>query len=191
MSIDNIKTASPQSQTAVGRIKEMIRVDQAGEYAAVQIYSAQLAVFKHAPGKARISADLAHMAEDEQRHLKRFNELAAERKVRPTAFNPIWHAASYALGAATALMGEKAAHACTEAVEDVIEDHYKHQIDELERLGDAEKELKDTIVQFRDEEIAHKEHALANGAKEAPGYPVLANVIRAGCKFAIRVAEKV
>ena len=109
--------------------------------------------------------------------------------MRPTALSPVWNAAGFALGAATALLGEKAAHACTEAVETVIEEHYGDQVAELEAEGDTELAAK--LAKFRDEEIAHKDLAAAEGASEAPGYPILSALIRTGCRLAIRISEKV
>ncbi len=180
----------PGRATTAERIKQMIRVDHAGEYGAVRIYEGQLAVFKNLPHKKQISDSLKRMAAEEEEHLARFSQLVNERDVRPTALNPLWHVGGFAMGAVTALMGEKAAHACTVAVETVIDEHYQRQINELEKL-EGEEELKATIIQFREEEIAHKEEALANGAAEAPGYPVLSGAIGAICRFAIRTCEKI
>jgi ubiquinone biosynthesis monooxygenase Coq7 len=108
--------------------------------------------------------------------------------VRPTALNPVWHVAGFALGAATALMGEKAAHACTEAVESVIDEHYAAQVKKLDRMG--ETELRDTIEQFRLEEVQHRDEAVEKGAKEAPAYPLLSGAIKAACRLAIKLSEK-
>jgi len=171
------------------RREEMLRVDHAGEYGAVAIYKGQLAVFKRQPGRERITGQLEHMAAQEQDHLDAFDKLLASGHVRPTAMSPIWNAAGFALGAATALLGEKAAHACTEAVESVIEEHYGDQVAELEAAG--EKDLAAKLSKFRDEEIAHKDLATAEGAAQAPGYPVLSALISAGCRLAIRISEKV
>jgi len=171
------------------RREEMLRVDHAGEYGAVAIYRGQLAVFGRRRGHERITSQLAEMAEQEQAHLDAFDSLLASGRVRPTALSPVWNAAGFALGAATALLGEKAAHACTEAVETVIEEHYGDQVAELEAAG--ETDLAARLARFRDEEIAHKELATAEGASEAPGYPILAALIRTGCRFAIRISEKV
>jgi ubiquinone biosynthesis monooxygenase Coq7 len=171
------------------RRHEMLRVDHAGEYGAVAIYRGQLAVFGRQSGRERITAQLREMAEQEQAHLDAFDKLLASGHVRPTALSPVWNAAGFALGAATALLGEKAAHACTEAVETVIEEHYGDQIAELEAGGD--KELAAKLAQFRDEEIAHKDLAAAEGASQAPGYPILSALIRTGCRLAIRISEKV
>ncbi|MEQ9520760.1 MAG: demethoxyubiquinone hydroxylase family protein [Parvibaculum sp.] len=180
----------PGRTSTAERIKEMIRVDHAGEYGAVRIYEGQLAVFKVLPHKKEITAALRRMAAEEKEHLERFSKLVNERDVRPTALNPLWHVGGFAMGAVTALMGEKAAHACTVAVETVIDEHYQRQIDELELL-EGEDELKETIIQFREEEIAHKEEALAQGAAQAPGYPILSGAIGAICRFAIRTCEKI
>lgn len=171
------------------RVEEMIRVDHAGEYGAVQIYRGQLAVFGKLPHKSRIAGQLRHMEADEQHHLTAFDNLLMERNVRPTALGPVWNIAGYALGAATALMGEKAAHACTEAVESVIEGHYGDQVEELTVMG--ETGLAGTFETFRQEEVAHKDTAVAEGAKDAFGYPLLSALIEAGCRVAIRVTEKI
>jgi 3-demethoxyubiquinol 3-hydroxylase len=167
----------------------MLRVDHAGEYGAVAIYRGQLAVFRRQPGRERIVGQLEEMKEQEQAHLDEFDRLLAAGSVRPTALSPVWNAAGFALGAATALLGEKAAHACTEAVETVIEEHYGDQVEELERAG--ETGLAATFAKFRDEEVAHKDLAAAEGAAEAPAYPLLSGLIRAGCRLAIRISEKV
>lgn len=171
------------------RVEEMIRVDHAGEYGAVQIYRGQLAVFSRLPHKSRIAGQLRHMEADEQHHLEAFDSLLMERGVRPTALGPVWNIAGYALGAATALMGEKAAHACTEAVESVIEGHYADQVEELSTMD--EPGLAATFDKFREEEVAHKDTAVEEGAKDAFGYPLLSGLIKAGCRVAIKVTEKV
>jgi 3-demethoxyubiquinol 3-hydroxylase len=177
----------PADGARARRLAEMIRVDHAGEYGAVQIYRGQLAVFAAAPGKERISGLLSEMEAGEQAHLETFDRLIAERGVRPTVFAPIWRMAGFTLGAATALMGEKAAHACTAAVEEVIEQHYAEQ---AEALGNSDPELRATIEKFRADELAHKETALAEGAEQAPGYRALRAVIKFGCHAAIKLSEK-
>jgi ubiquinone biosynthesis monooxygenase Coq7 len=166
----------------------MLRVDHAGEYGAVAIYRGQRAVFDRLPHKARIAALLKDMEGGEAHHLLTFDRLLAERKVRPTLLAPFWNAAGFSLGAATALMGEKAAMACTEAVEDVIEKHYAEQIGELEA---NEPMLAETVRQFRADELEHKQTAEDEGAREAPGYRLLSAAIRFGCRAAIKIAEKV
>lgn len=163
----------------------MLRVDQAGEYGATCIYAGQMAVMGD---RAPHSGEIAHMAEQEAEHRRKFDALLAERGVRPTALQPLWGAAGYALGAATALIGPKAAMACTAAIETEIDRHYTEQ---LEELGDSDPELADMIRDFRDDERAHKEAALAAGAEQAPAYPLLSGAIRLGCRLAIRIAERV
>ena len=169
------------------RIAQMLRVDHAGEYGAVQIYRGQRAVFDAIPGKQRTADLLKEMEEGEAHHLETFDRLLAERRVRPTVFAPLWNAAGFGLGAVTALMGEKAAMACTEAVEEVIEGHYADQAVELDG---REPELAETVRQFRDDELGHKHTAEVEGARDAPGYGLLKAVIQTGCRIAIRVSER-
>lgn len=175
-------------RSAAQRIAEMIRVDHAGEYGATRIYEGQRAVFSRLAGGKKISAQLAEQEADEQVHKAAFDTLIRDRGVRPTLLAPLWGAAGFGLGVVTALMGEKAAHACTAAVEEVIEDHYREQIEELD---DSEAELKAMITTFREEEIAHKDQAIALGAKDAVGYPVIEALIKAGCRTAIAVCQKI
>jgi 3-demethoxyubiquinol 3-hydroxylase len=166
-------------------VTEMIRVDHAGEYGAARIYAGQLAILgmRHPE-----SATIAHMAAQEERHLEAFDKLILERRVRPTVLAPIWHVAGYALGAATALIGPKAAMACTAAVETVIDEHYSAQLD---ALGAQDTELSSLIADFRKDEIEHRDTALAHGAEDAPAYPVMSRLIKAGCRLAISVSEKI
>lgn len=170
------------------RLAEMLRVDHAGEFAAVHIYRAQRAVLEARKGKGEISADLTEMEGHEQVHLDRFNALLNEHQVRPTAMIPLWKVAATVLGAGTALISDKAAHACTEAVESVIEKHYAEQIAEIK---DRDPELAAELTQFRDEELMHHDHAIAHGSREAPAYRLLSGVIKLGCKAAIKISERV
>jgi len=163
----------------------MLRVDQAGEYGATRIYAGQLAVMGD---RAPHAGEIAHMAEQEAAHRAKFDALIARRGVRPTALQPVWNVAGFALGAATALIGPKAAMACTAAIETEIDRHYTEQLDEL---GDEDPELAGMIREFRDDERAHKEAALAAGAEQAPAYPLLAGAIRMGCRLAIRLSERI
>lgn len=165
----------------------MIRVDQAGEYGATRIYAGQRAVMGD---RAPHSAEIRAMADQEAEHLAVFDEMVARRGVRPTALQPLWAAAGYALGAATALMGPKAAMACTAAVEEEIDRHYTHQLDELEKNGD-DPELATIIERFRADEREHRDAALAAGAESAPAYPLLNAAIRLGCRAAIRLSERI
>ena len=165
-------------------IERMIRVDHAGEYGAVRIYDGQLAVMRH--GRAR--DEIRRMAEQEARHLATFNELVRIRQVRPTLLQPLWHMAGYALGVATALLGEQAAMACTVAVEEVIDEHYSGQ---AERLGDADPALRQTILAFRDEELAHRQRAIEHGAMETLGYDLISGAIKAGSRLAIWLSTRI
>lgn len=165
--------------------KSMIRVDQAGEFGATRIYAGQLAVMGHRSPAAR---KIAGMALQEERHRAFFDRLIVERGVRPTMLQPFWDVAGFALGAATAAIGPEAAMACTAAVETEIDRHYADQLVELEQ-GDPE--LSDAIAEFQAEELEHRETALASGAEDAWGYPVLSAVIRLGCRVAIATAKRV
>jgi ubiquinone biosynthesis monooxygenase Coq7 len=165
----------------------MIRVDQAGEYGATRIYAGQLAVMGE---RGPLATEIRGMAAQEDEHLARFDALVAARGVRPTALQPLWSVAGYALGAATALVGPKAAMACTAAVEQEIDRHYSRQLDELAEAAD-EAELAGMIEAFRDDERAHRDAALAAGAEQAPAYPLLSGAIRLGCRLAIRLSERI
>jgi ubiquinone biosynthesis monooxygenase Coq7 len=163
----------------------MLRVDQAGEYGATRIYAGQLAVLRRNAPEAKL---VARMAAQEQRHLDRFNRLMAERRVRPTALQPLWNVAGFALGAATALMSEKAALACTEAVETEIDKHYSQQ---LRQLGSGDPELASDIAEFQADELEHRDTAREAGAAQAVGYPLLTAAIRAGCRVAIGLSKRI
>ena len=165
-------------------VEGMIRVDHAGEFGAVRIYEGQLAVLRGGPAEATIR----EMAEQERRHLDGFDRLISERRVRPTALSPLWHTAGFALGAGTALIGPKAAMACTEAVEEVIDEHYAAQ---AEKLGEDEKELRDMIEDYRRDEVAHRDLAREEGAAEAPGYELLTGAVKAGSRLAIWLSTRI
>jgi len=166
------------------QVKKFIRVDHAGEYGAARIYAGQLAVL----GRGPHGPTLEHMLAQEQRHLETFSELVAARRVRPTALLPFWHLAGFALGAATAALGPRAAMACTVAVEETIDAHYSAQ---EAALDEDEAPLRATIAEFRAEELEHRDTALANGAEQAPAYRLLSALIRTGCRAAIALSEKI
>ncbi len=168
-------------------LAQILRVDHAGEQGAVRIYEGQLAVL----GQSKMGPVIRHMAAQERRHLEAFNHMLPERQVRPTILSPLWHVAGFALGAATALMGERAAMACTVAVEEVIDEHYANQTAALDReFGPDEAKLRETIEEFRREEVAHRDEGLAQGATEAPGYEVLSTAIKAGSRLAIWLSTR-
>ena len=166
-------------------IERMIRVDHAGEYGAARIYRGQLDILGD---RHPMTTPIRKMEDQEQRHLQTFDKMIVERGVRPTALAPFWHVAGYALGAATALMGPRAAMACTAAVEEAIDEHYAAQIKEL---GDDERELRDTISDFRADEAEHRETALEHGAEDAPGYGLMSTGIKTGCRIAIWLSQRV
>ncbi len=174
----------PGALTGEALIDRIVRVDHAGEYGAKRIYEGQLAVLGDDP---ELGPLLRHMAEQEAEHLKAFETLIVERRARPSVLHPIWHAAGYALGAGTALLGPRAAMACTVAVEEVIDEHYARQTAEL---GDAEPDLKAKIEKFRAEELEHRDIGLDNGAEQTPGYRVLSGAIKTGSRLAIWLAER-
>ena len=163
----------------------MLRVDQAGEYGATRIYAGQLAVLRPNCPEAKL---VSRMAAQEERHLNRFDHLMVQRRVRPTLLQPLWNVAGFALGAATALMSEKAALACTDAIETEIGRHYQRQLDEL---GEDDPQLSADIAEFRDEEIEHRDTARAAGAERAPAYPLLTGAIGAACRVAIALSKRI
>ncbi|MBL8838096.1 MAG: demethoxyubiquinone hydroxylase family protein [Alphaproteobacteria bacterium] len=174
----------PGDPSAREELERILRVDHAGEYGATRIYAGQLAVL----GASRVGPAIRHMAAQEERHLATFDRLLPERHVRPTALAPVWHVAGYALGAATALLGERAAMACTVAVEEVIDEHYAAQ---AAALGDREPALKAVIEEFRREELEHRDEGLAHGATEAPAYELLSSAIKAGSRLAIWLSTRI
>jgi 3-demethoxyubiquinol 3-hydroxylase len=171
----------PPRDATVARI---LRVDHAGEYGAARIYAGQLAMLR----RSDMAPVVREMQAQEQQHLERFSDLITRRRVRPTMMLPLWHLAGFALGAATAALGERAAMACTVAVEEAIDAHYA---DQIAALDDKEDDLRSTLVRFRDDELQHRDIGLRHGAEQAPGYRLLSAAIKAGCKVAIRISERI
>ncbi len=165
------------------QLERMLRVDHAGEYGAQRIYEGQLAVLGDGPH----GDVLRHMQEHETEHLAYFDKVLPERRIRPTLLHPLWHVAGYALGAATAMMGTRAAMACTVAVEETIDEHYAAQLD---MLGEEEDELKQNIARFREEELEHRDIGLEHDAEKTPGYRLLSGVIKRGCRAAIWASKR-
>jgi 3-demethoxyubiquinol 3-hydroxylase len=184
----------PGDLTGEQIVERMLRVDHAGEYGAVRIYAGQLAVLgrdgagQNDTRKSDIASVIREMAEAENKHLETFDKLLVERQTRPTLLAPFWHVAGFALGAGSALMGPRAAMACTAAVEEVIEEHYASQV---EQLGDDEAELRQTLEEFRADEAEHKEIGLAHEAERAPGYEPLSAAIKRGTRLAIWLSERI
>jgi ubiquinone biosynthesis monooxygenase Coq7 len=171
----------PDSKTMLAQI---IRVNHAGEYGAKRIYEGQLRILKN----SKSGPIIAHMKEQELKHLEYFEQQIAQHQVRPSLLQPLWHVSGYLLGVGTALLGPETAFACTEAVEDVIAEHYGAQI---EALGADHPELKEKIIEFRQEEIEHQNIALEHNSTQAPAHKLLTQIIKCGCKLAIKLAKHV
>lgn len=168
------------------QVHRMLRVNHAGEYGAARIYEGQLAIL----GAKPCGDVIREMKDQEQKHLDLFDDLVIQNRVRPTALSPVWHWAGYGLGMATALLGEKAAMACTVAVEEVIDDHYAEQ---EAYLADKpkHKKLRDVISECRADEQHHRDTGLAHDAENAPAYPILKTTIKAASKLAIWLSKRV
>ena len=173
----------PGDREYTQQVESMIRVDHAGEYGAMRIYSGQLAVMKHTPARTLVE----HMRDQERHHLETFTQIVKDRQVRPTVLMPLWHVGGFLLGAATALLGEKAAFACTVAVESVIDEHYASQ---HAQLRPDENTLAQTIETFRAQEVEHHDTSLAQGAADTPLYPVLTAAIKATSRLAIWLSSR-
>jgi len=180
---------NPGDPDARQLVERAIRVDQAGEVGAVRIYEGQLAALRWR-GQANSAAGrkISGMARTEREHRRVFDRLVAERGVRPTILSPLWSVAGFALGAATALLGNQAAMACTVAIEETIDEHYAGQ---AAALGDDETELRAIVEKFRSEEIAHRDEALASGAADVPAYAALTAAIKAGSRLAIWLSTRI
>ena len=179
------KNKFSRNKTDKDTLDEIIRVDHAGEFGATRIYDGQIAIFGE---NSKIGKTIRHMADQEQEHIDTFDKLIVEKRVRPTVLLPLWNVAGFCLGATTALMGKKAAMACTVAVEKVIGEHYREQ---QELLEDDEKELKKTIAKFEKDELEHHDIGLEHDAENAPGYKIMTKVIEIGCKTAIAISKKI
>lgn len=173
----------PGDLTTAELVDRILRVDQAGEYGARRIYDGQLAVL----GRGRGDPVIRHMAEQERQHLASFDRLMVERRARPTLLQPLWHVAGFALGAGSALLGRRAAMACTAAIEEVIDEHYARQ---AQQLGDEEPELRRLIESSRADEIEHRDMAIREGARDAPGHELLTAAVKAGSRLAIWLSER-
>lgn len=184
------KPPLPGDQPRSTYLKRVIRVNQAGEFGAKRIYTGQLDVLrKRTDAESRKAVEqIEHMLAQEVEHYDAFSERLREQHIRPTALTPLWDTLGYAMGAGTAMLGTKAAMACTVAVESVIDGHYQEQLD---HLGDDQKELKEMIAQFQADEMEHHNTALEEGAEEAPAYPLLSGLIRGITKGAIFLSKRI
>lgn len=174
-------------QSLPKEIAEILRVNQAGEYGARRIYRGQLDVIKDPKEHAIIS----HMAEQEEEHLAEFNRLVIEHNVQPTILHPLWHVGGYAMGAISALISKEAAHACTIAVEEVIDEHYQQQLDFLKTSPHSAPDLINKIQKFKDDEQEHRQTAIDQGGESAPFYPILHAVVKGITRFAIAASKKI
>ncbi|KAI8123161.1 mitochondrial, 5-demethoxyubiquinone hydroxylase [Lucilia cuprina] len=182
--------STPQSKQNIrpsALTDEIIRVDHAGELGADRIYAGQMAILGNTP----MGKTIGHMWEQEKEHRRQFEGLIRKHRVRPTVMTPLWNVAGFVLGAGTALMGEKAAMACTVAVETVIVEHYNEQLRQIMDSPNPDKELLKTITKFRDEEQEHHDTGIDCGAEQAPFYKAMTEVIKLGCKTAIAISKKI
>lgn len=182
------KTASETPPTRA-ELAAMIRVNHAGEYGAVRIYQGQAALLGRARTQAKLAAATRSMAAQEQRHRQWFADELHQRAIAPSALLPLWHRLGFALGLGTALISPQAAHACTEAVEEVIDEHYRRQLRALP--AGRERALRAKIAQAHKEELEHRDYARAEGAAEAPAYQLLHAVIKTGCRLAIAASSRI
>ena len=187
-----IADPAPQQEIVSNDIKSMIRVNQAGEYGATRIYAGQLAILKGTPA----GEILTEMAAQEGEHLQKFNRLIIEHQVRPTVLQPLWHVGGYALGMITAMLGEKAAHACTIAVEEVIDEHYQGQLEQLKdralvSSSSSNAPLADLIEKCRQDELDHKETAIELGGRDAPAYTFLTTAVKTISRTAIWLSSRI
>ena len=166
-------------------IPSMIRVNHAGEYGAIRIYQGQLAILRD----SSVGDTIQHMADQEREHFKIFDDAIKDRRVRPTVFSPLWHVAGFALGAGSALLGKRAAMACTVAVESVIDEHYRDQMDQLENVAE-EKPLLDVIKKCHAEEMEHHDTSLELEAEKMPGYRPFTTAVKAASKLAIFLSKR-
>ena len=169
-------------------IEEFLRVDHAGERGAIKIYEGQLLALKTFMKNDKLKAKLEEMKVHEEVHADYFDKEIKKRNIKPTKFLPLWDLLGVSLGFGSTILGNKAAMLCTASVEEVIDEHYKNQIN---KIGDDEKELKKKIIKFREDELHHKDIAYENGANKDGVYSILDRVIKTGSRIAITISEKI
>ena len=169
-------------------LEEIIRVDHAGERGAIKIYEGQLLALKTIKQDNDLKDKIEEMKEQEKKHLEYFEKEIQKRKIKPTSLLPLWDLMGVTLGFGTALLGKKAAMLCTASVEEVIEDHYQNQ---LQKLGNDEKDLKAKIEKFKEDEIEHKNMAYETGVTNKGFYSIMDKIIKTGSKIAITISEKI
>ena len=170
------------------KIEEFIRVDHAGERGAIKIYEGQLLALNTFIKDDELKKTIEEMKEHEREHANYFEQEIRRRQIKPTKFLPLWDLLGVGLGFGSTLLGKKAAMLCTASVEEVIDEHYQNQIDQIES---DEKELKEKIIKFREDELHHKDIAYEKGASKDGVYSIFDKIVKTGSKIAIRVSEKI
>ena len=170
------------------KIEEFIRVDHAGERGAIKIYEGQLLALNTFVKDDELKKTIEEMKEHEREHANYFEKEIRRRRIKPTKFLPLWDLLGVGLGFGSTLLGKKAAMLCTASVEEVIDEHYQNQIDQIES---DEKELKEKIIKFREDELHHKDIAYEKGASKDGVYSIFDKIVKTGSKIAIRVSEKI
>ena len=169
-------------------LEEIIRVDNAGERGAIKIYEGQLLALKTFKQDEDLKRIIEEMKEQEKEHYEFFDKEIQKRNIAPTKLLPLWDLLGVGLGFGTVILGKKAALLCTASVEEVIDNHYKNQTYQLQ---EDEKELKENIIKFRDDELNHKDIAYEGGATKKGLYGLLDKVIKTSSRIAIKISEKI
>ena len=170
------------------KIKEFIKVDHAGERGAIKIYEGQLLALNTIVKNDELKKKIEGMKEHEKEHANYFENEIKKRGINPTKFLPLWDLLGVGLGFGSTILGKKAAMLCTLSVEEVIDKHYQNQIDQIES---DEKELRNKIIKFREDELHHKNIAYNEGATKEGVYSILDKIIKTGSKIAINISEKI
>ena len=170
------------------KVEEFIRVDHAGERGAVKIYEGQLLALNTLVKNDNLKKTIEEMKVHEKEHCEFFEKEIKKRKIEPTKLLPLWDLLGVGLGFGSTLLGKKAAMLCTASVEEVIDKHY---LDQINQLGDDEKELKNKIIKFREDELHHKDIAYEKGATKKGFYSLMDKIIKTGSKIAINISEKI
>ena len=170
------------------KIEEFIRVDHAGERGAVKIYEGQLLALNTIVKDDDLKKTIEEMKVHEEEHCEFFENEIKKRKIKPTKFLPLWDLLGVGLGFGSTILGKKAAMLCTASVEEVIDEHYQNQINQL---GSDEKVLKKKIIKFREDELHHKDIAYEEGATKKGVYSLMDKIIKTGSKIAINISEKI
>ena len=175
-------------QTNKKKLEEFIRVDHAGERGAIKIYEGQLLALNTIVRNEELKKKIGEMKKHEEEHSNFFEDEIEKRNIKPTKFLPLWDLLGLGLGFGSTILGKKAAMLCTASVEEVIDEHYKNQIDQIEA---DEKNLKEKIIKFRQDELDHKDIAYEEGATKKGLYSIMDKVIKTGSKVAIKISEKI